>query len=376
MIAMPAGPFRHRVTALLAGCLAVAALPASSLRAAGPSQATGFQPPGMWIWDNWFVREGDTWHAFYLQLPKAVGADRRWKNNDFYKHVGHATSTDLTNWQDQGPALGALSGTWNDRHIATGSIIRHDNRWWMFFTGRGTQGDGVGLALSDDLMTWKTEPAPLFPLIDTFAEKADQQFTSTWQGQSVRWAGISDPYILPEAHEGWFYIVLCSRVLDVPIGESGCLTLLRSRDLKAWQDPQIVAWPRCFERMETPQLWQRQSRWYLSFGGVLNKDWLTNTNNASRLPSAAQGKTSHQNYCYTMKSLQGPADEAESSLQFIDVPKGHFIMKVLSLSKGEATGQEDVALFTMKSEVGTAMSPLYAVKYGDDGKVELTVRAK
>jgi len=323
-----------------------------------------FQPVGMWSWDNWFVHDGSRWHAFYLQLPKAVGLDRRWKNNDFYKHVGHATSSDLLHWQDQGPALGALSGTWNDRHIATGSIIKHQGRWWMFFTGRGTAGDGVGLALSDDLTNWKTEPQPLFPLIDTFAEKGDSPFESPWQGKSQRWIGISDPYILPEVHEGWFYMVLCARVLDTPLAQSGCLALVRSRDLRQWESAGILAWPQCFERMETPQLWQREGRWYLSFGGVLDTAWAQAHH--AQLPEAVRGQRSHENYVYHLPELTATAQEAD--LNHVAIPKGHYIMKVLPLKEGR-----DVAIFSHKRDNDSGISRPYPVSYGANGDLQIGI---
>ncbi len=332
------------------------------LDAEEPGTPASFQPPGMWIWDNWFVHDGATWHAFYLQIPKAVGEERRWKNNDPYKHVGHATSVDLMTWKDEGPALAALPGTWNDRHIATGCILRHEGRWWMFFTGRGRQGDGVGLAVSGDLMTWRTEPQPLFPLIDTFAIDSRAAFESPWGGRVVRWAGISDPYVHPAAVDGWFYMVLCSRVLGVPVETSGCLTLVRSRDLRSWEQAGIVAWPGVFERMETPQLWRRQGRWYLSFGGVLDAAWIKN--HAADLPAAVQGQRSHGNYCYVLRDFRTPA--ADEELHFVKAPKGAYIMKVEAISP-----TEDVALFTITESRGTCLSRPFRVRYGDHGILEI-----
>ncbi|OYW77727.1 MAG: hypothetical protein B7Z37_02895 [Verrucomicrobia bacterium 12-59-8] len=308
----------------------------------------------MWSWDNWFVHDGVRWHAYYLQLPKAVGLERRWKNNEFYKHVGYATSDDLRYWTDQGPALGALSGTWNDRHIATGSILKYEGRWSMFFTGRGTQGDGVGLALSDDLSTWKTEPEPLMPLIDTFADQGEGAFISTWQGKSRRWIGISDPYILPEPQDGWFYLVLCARVLDVPLAQSGCLAVVRSRDLCRWEEAGILAWPQCFERMETPQMWQHDRLWYLSFGGGLDKGWLET--NAKRPPAAVSGRQSHENYCYTLPALNAVALDEE--LHHVVIPRGHYIMKVLPVADGQ-----EVAIFTRTVGTDSGISLPYSVSY-------------
>jgi beta-fructofuranosidase len=322
-----------------------------------------FQPPGMWIWDNWFVHDGTRWHAFYLELPKAIGPERRHKGNDFYKHVGHATSTDLWHWQNEGPALGALSGTWNDRHIATGSILHHAGKWWMFFTGRGQKEDGVGLALSDDLMTWKTEPRPLFPLSDTFAKTGHAPFQSPWRGEPHSWIGISDPYIYPEPIDGWFYLVLCSRVLGVPLEESGCLAMVRSQDLQHWEAAGIIAWPRCFERMETPQLWQHEGRWHVSFGGVLNEPWVKD--HPEKLLAAVRGQRTHRNYCYALPGFQGPARDED--LHLIALTGSNYIMKVLPRS-----GDTDVAFFTVTDkERGSSLSLPYSVRYLPDGGVQV-----
>ena len=334
----------------------------ASRRASAP-----YHPPGMWTWDNWFVRDQEIWHAFYLQLPQAVGKERRWKDNDFYKHVGHATSPDLRNWRDAGPAVCALSGTWNDRHIATGSITRYDGRWWMAFTGRGTQGDGVGLAVSDDLTTWKpAQPKPVLSLTDTWGGEVDGGvFTSAWKDRSIRWIGISDPYLSPlPDRDGWFTMVLCARVLDVPIGQSGCLTVLKSRDLRHWEQPTILAWPGCFERMETPQLWQRGSCEYISFGGVLDVSWAKE--NEERLPAAVRGRSSHQNYCYAICPPEAEADER--ALHHVATPPGHYIMKVLSVSPGK-----DVALFTIFAGADSGISPPYPVSYDADHSLRIHV---
>jgi len=350
---------RRSLFIALAAYLLGGVLPHAAAQDKDATAAQSFHPPGMWTWDNWFAYDGQRWHAFYLQLPKAVGPDRRWKDNDFYKHVGHATSTDLRTWQDQGPAVCALSGTWNDRHIATGSVAHFDGHWWMAFTGRGTKGDGVGLAVSDDLTTWQpAQPGPLFALADTWAtDPTAGVFSSPWKGETRRWMGISDPYLLPEPIDGWFHMVLCARILDVPLAQSGCLAVLMSRDLRHWEQPAIIAWPRCFERMETPQLWTRQNHWYLSFGGVLNRDWIHD--HGDQLPEPVRNRPSHHNYFYLMNAPDGPAGEAD--LHHISTPSGHYIMKVLA-----AGPDRDVAIFTVSNGQDSGMTPPYPVEYDAD----------
>ena len=118
--------------------------------------------PGQWVWDSWYAFDGERFHAFYLQASRALGDPQRRHRNT---SVGHAVSTDLTNWTvlrdaltpSESPAFDSWT-TW------TGSVLKHEGKWFMFYTGTSREDAGerqtVGLATSDDLMTWtKFEPA-------------------------------------------------------------------------------------------------------------------------------------------------------------------------------------------------------------------------
>ena len=188
-----------------------------------------------------------------------------------------------------------------------------------------------------------------------------------WKGKQQRWVGISDPYIVPEPSDGLFTMVLCARVLDVSLASSGCLASLKSRDLRHWEKPSLLAWPACFERMETPQFWKRHERWYLSFGGVLDISWVKA--NEKLLPEAVLGQPSHQNFCYTLDGPEEPADETR--LRHIAAPRGHYIMKILPI-----TPEQDVAIFTSTVQNDSGISPPYIVKYGNDQSLVLETDAK
>jgi beta-fructofuranosidase len=93
----------------------------------------GFSKDGHWVWDFWVADDGALFHLFYLHAPASLGdPDLRHRN----ARIGHATSTDLTDWTDHGTVLepGAAgdldaSATW------TGSVVRADDgSWRMFYT--------------------------------------------------------------------------------------------------------------------------------------------------------------------------------------------------------------------------------------------------
>jgi hypothetical protein len=54
-------------------------------------------------------------------------------------------------------------GAWDDLATWTGSVIEHDGRWHMLYTGisRAERGliQRIGLAVSDDLTAWRKHPA-------------------------------------------------------------------------------------------------------------------------------------------------------------------------------------------------------------------------
>ena len=79
----------------------------------------------MFVWDFWYARQGDEFHAFYLQYPRAGDPE--------YIHsrqsVGHAVSKDLLHWEERPTALRPLPGTWNDMGLATGSVVFKDGAW-------------------------------------------------------------------------------------------------------------------------------------------------------------------------------------------------------------------------------------------------------
>ena len=124
----------------------------------------------------------------------------------------------------------------------------------MIYTARGTKEGGLGLAVSEDLYEWKrVGEGPV--------ESSRKRYQGTWKGGQVTWRILADPYVYPEPIDGWYYLVANSRIEDVPVNESGCIGMLRSRDLKIWQDPVLLSWTGWFQRSETPQLWHRHGRW-------------------------------------------------------------------------------------------------------------------
>ncbi len=114
-----------------------------------------------WLWDFWFAQDGSDYHIFYLQASRSLGKEelRHWNVS-----IGHAVSQDLRSWNILPDALHpGPAGSWDDYTTWTGSIIRHDSLWHLFYTGTNRAEKGlvqrIGLATSSDLMHWNRHPA-------------------------------------------------------------------------------------------------------------------------------------------------------------------------------------------------------------------------
>lgn len=311
-----------------------------------------FAPPGMLTNDNWFAKSGDTYHAFYLQVPACLGEPGDWSVRAGWQHVGHATSQDLVHWTDHGPVLAAVRGTWNDDSIMTGSVVSSGGRWWMAFTAAG-KAHGMGLAVSEDLMTWKKAgDGPVIPF--------GKPFEATWQGQPLKWVGCADPYLCPEPIDGWYYVVLNAQVVGAPLNQSGCLTTMRSRDLLTWEPDRVLLQPRWFERLETPQLWNRGSRWYLYFGGAHDHE-IPEEYLQAVLPEVAKlGR--RVNCVFIADAFGGPYRPVGKWWVNLPDGRGSYIHKVFPGPNGR-----DVLLTTTSARI----SRPYPVSYAEDGSLTL-----
>lgn len=216
-----------------------------------------FIPDDHLLWDFWFApREpGEPYHLFYLRAPRSL-SDPELRHGQ--AEVGHAVSPDLVHWTERPVALRhGPPGSWDDRAIWTGSIIRHDGRYWWFYTAirHADRAQRIGLALSDDLETWQRHPAnPLVEADARWYEKAPER------GEACR-----DPWVTRDpAGDGWLMYFTASAQEGDADGR-GVIGLARSRDLIHWKQQAPVAGPAGFAELEVPQLLHLGNQWQLLF---------------------------------------------------------------------------------------------------------------
>jgi len=213
-----------------------------------------------WVWDFWVARDRQSWHIFYLRAPKSlVDPDRRHRNAT----IGHARSDDLRRWEvlPDPFALGP-AGAWDDLALWTGSVLRVDGIWWMFYTGVSTNDDGkiqrIGAAVSRDLSTWsKVASNPLCVTDPTWYETYDPD---AWYEEAWR-----DPWVFPDPAGERFHMFVAARDRSGPPLSRGVIGHAISSDLLLWTVRPPVARPRAYGHLEVPQHVSLDGRHYILF---------------------------------------------------------------------------------------------------------------
>lgn len=217
-----------------------------------------------WVWDFWHVEAGGDHHLFYLQAPRALGDPelRHWSVS-----IGHAVSDDLMRWSVLPDALvPGAPGRWDDYMTWTGSVVEHGGRWCMLYTGTSTAEDGlvqrIGLATSDDLITWERHSDR--PVLEADPEWYELLDLSAWHDQAWR-----DPWVWRDPGDGSFHAYVTTRSRSGEPSGRGVIGHARSRDLESWEVFPPVTEPMGFGQMEVPQLIETGARSYLLFCGEI-----------------------------------------------------------------------------------------------------------
>lgn len=188
-----------------------------------------------WIWDSWYVQDGDTTHAFYLHASKALQDPER---RHLHPIVGHATSTDLTNWTVVVDALIISEpGAFDDGTTWTGSIVKDDaGLWRMFYTGTSLAENRlvqrIGVATSTDLFIWtKLSAAPLVVADPSFYETlaAEPGKNGNWREECWR-----DPWVFRAEGATEWQMLITGRANTGEVAGRGVLAHATSPDLDNW----------------------------------------------------------------------------------------------------------------------------------------------
>lgn len=203
---------------------------------------------------------------FFLEAERSLGDPemRHW-----HPRIGRATSQNLRDWTYHGPCLmpsdppGADdSTTW------TGSVIRDQGLFWLFYTGTSQAEQGkkqrICAATSTDLITWhKRVDNPILDLDGRWYEEYDP---ATWYERAWR-----DPYVIRDPDGAGFHMFFTARVNHGEPSGRGCIGYAHSHDLVSWRTGPPVYADGHFGHLEVPQVLYLDGRWYCLFCAVIDR---------------------------------------------------------------------------------------------------------
>jgi beta-fructofuranosidase len=250
--------------------------------------------PDKWVWDFWLARQDEVWHIFYLQAPRALGDPALRHHN---ASIGHAISHDCREWKVLEDAiLPGPSGSWDDLATWTGSVIKHDGRWYMLYTGICHADRGlvqrIGLVVSEDLVHWsKHDSNPVLEADPRWYELLDLE---RWRDQSWR-----DPYVFFNPDDGAFHVLVTARSNVGPSDGAGVIAHARSIDLVHWEVLPPITEPGEFAQVEVTQLVKEEDRCIIVFSCHAEDHSSSRTR---RLGTVGRGGT----FVLSAKQFEGP----------------------------------------------------------------------
>jgi len=183
-----------------------------------------------WVWDSWYVWEGDTCHAFYLCASKGL-ADP----NDRHRapSIGHAISRNLVDWTILPDALAPSHEPAFDSWTTwTGSIVRADDGlWWMYYTGSSREDGGliqtIGAATSKDLVVWEKHGRR--HIVETDPRWYEKLSTDLWHDEAWR-----DPWVFRSDLDDRWEMLITARSAHGEATGRGVVGHAYSPDLANW----------------------------------------------------------------------------------------------------------------------------------------------
>jgi hypothetical protein len=209
------------------------------------SQIGRFLREGEYLKDYYIYQDGGTFHLFY-NVGTADDTQAWWQPGN-EKAFGHATSTDLINWQHHPRVLPVIPDSWEGAVVSAPSILRHNGLYYMIYTGFDDRVPGrqaVGLATSTDLFDWQRHPAnPVYTA---------PPWTLTQPGG---WVDCRDSHIIRHGDEFLLFTTVTTQQ------GQGAIALASSEDAVNWLDhgPAVVT----FDQPESPRVFEHGGKFYL-----------------------------------------------------------------------------------------------------------------
>ena len=181
-----------------------------------PSSGKRVGDPFPTYWDG-------VWHVYALRKD--------------LRAILHFTSTDLVIWNEHKPAMAG-------RDIATGTVVRHDNKYYMFYTDAEPQ--TIRLVTSDNPWHFDFSKSKLVAKADNKVYKLNKK-------------KFRDSYVFYYDKEKLWWMLI-----EATSDNSVAVALFKSKDLLTWTQHDPIFKDPSRGHGSCPQLIERARRWYMT----------------------------------------------------------------------------------------------------------------
>ena len=217
-----------------------------------------YQPNDKYVWDAWCLSDGEEIHVFHLQIAPPF----QFSN---FEPMAHAVSSNLLDWRQEPDILtpGDDCPANENRQCWTGCALRHDDRYWLFYTMRGTEGrfgdntQAIGLATSDDGVVFTRHAGN--PVI-----APDGRLYADENEPGAVAVDFRDAVVIPSPEGGFlaYFAAQSARSGDTP--SLSVIGAAKSDDLVHWELLPPVFKARRQAVVEVPDVFFLDSKWYLT----------------------------------------------------------------------------------------------------------------
>ncbi len=186
------------------------------------------------------------YHLFHLIIP----------NHDY---IAHAISNDGISWKRVNNALFVGDpGEWDDDMLWTMHVCEVNSKFEMYYTGLQRKDRGViskvGLAVSDDLLSWKKTKKDNYPI------EPKGIFYEATNSNPRKWLSFRDPFRFEYKDD--VYLLVCARTVHGPVSRRGCVGVVKITDDVVERLPPLL-YPMVYDDIECPCVFKLNDRYYV-----------------------------------------------------------------------------------------------------------------